>query len=619
MRKLVLALVIFLVCLLSPMPAEMGEKVVILCYHDIGQVSDNNIWTISREMLDSHFRYLKLNGYTPISLQQYIDACEGKASLPPKPVLLTFDDGYASFASEVFPLLKQYQFPAVLSVVTGWQIGYGYKPADVGPLVSWQQMREMEQSGLVAIASHSHSLHRFLPANSAVTRPASEPIRYPDGTYEFQEAYRERLSADMEMNKLVLEKGLGHDVIAYTWPYGAYTQVAVDIGKSFGFKVFFTLREGFNYPGAAALSEAKRVAITNSTNDKELAWLLATGDVANTPLRVAQIDLDVLFDADRRQFENNIDAAIDYLRRCRVNTVFLEAHADDEGSGNIESVYFFTRHAPVKKDIFAYVVERLKAADFKVFAWMSTLAGQWLIKEHPEDAVEATSPDKLGWYKRATPFSPRVRESLRKLVGDLASYSSIDGVVFNDDLYFNDFEDFSPSAKAAFKARFGYELTAAALKDPAVMQEWTAMKTKALNDLSLELIAEIRKYRPSAASARNIYPAVIITPNATEWLAQDLRDYLRLYDYTVIMAYPRMEKVKNDKAWLKELAEKSLADPLARDKVIFKLQSFDWATDKWIKKRELVSHVKALRSAGALHIGYYPASILEDRAELLPF
>ena len=62
-----------------------------------------------------------------------------------------------------------------------------------------------------------------------------------------------------------------------------------------------------------------------------------------------------------------------------------------------------------------------------------------------------------------------------------------------------------------------------------------------------------------------------------------------------------------------------ILDALARDKVIFKLQSFDWATDKWIKKRELVSHVKALRSAGALHIGYYPASILEDRAELLPF
>ena len=64
--------------------------------------------TVSRSKLIERFDWLKNNGYTPVSWKQIKEAEAGKGSLPEKPVLLTFDDGYLSFCQTVFPLLQQY-------------------------------------------------------------------------------------------------------------------------------------------------------------------------------------------------------------------------------------------------------------------------------------------------------------------------------------------------------------------------------------------------------------------------------------------------------------------------------------------------------------------------------
>lgn len=606
---------LFLFCLFNSLNVSAEPKVIVLTYHDVGEVPGK--WMITKENLVAQFNYLRQNGYHPITLQQYVEANTNQAVLPEKPVLLTFDDGHISFYKDVFPLLKQYQYPAMLAVVTSWE--NNSQPSDAGQLVNWQQIREMEGSGLVTVASHSHDLHHYIAANARLQGPASATLLFAGGRYETPEEYQQRIAADMDITQKQFLRELGHRANAYVWPYGAYTKNALEIAKSFGFEVFFTLLDGFDIHGIDSLERVRRVVVDGRADQAEYARLLATANVDARPLRIGQLDLDFLYDTDRRQFEANIDAAIDYLTRSAVNTVFLEAHADDEGTGNIENVYFYTRSAPVKADVFAYIVERLHRADFRVYAWLSTLSGQWLLKDHPEDEVLALAPDKKGWYRRATPFSPRVQQALKNLVGDLAAYSAIDGVIFNDDLYFNDFEDFSPAAKAVFRARFGRDLTAEALKDPDIMRAWTDVKTKTLNDLTLDMIAEIRKYRPDAASARNIYAPLILEDNAKEWFAQDYHDYLKLYDYTVVMAYPHMEKVKNPEEWLKTLVKVALTDSVAANKVIFKLQAYDWSTEKWLRQKELSGYVRALKSSGAIHLAYYPVNALESSAETLLF
>ena len=338
------------------------------------------------------------------------------------------------------------------------------------------------------------------------------------------------------------------------------------------------------------------------------------------PVSVVQLDIDALYDADKRQMQANLDLALSRVMHTQANTVYLQAFADLEGNGNVQNVYFKNSVAPVKVDVFSHVAQQFANRDLQVFAWIPTLSGQWLTKDHPDEIITAYDDKGKGWYTRATPFSPRVREQLKTMVRELAMYSPISGILFQDDLYMNDYEDFSVPAKTAFRNRFGMELTAEILQDPKIRQEWTKMKTNALTELTSELIHEIRQYRPNAQSARNIYAEAVLNPAAVEWFAQDFRQYLALYDYTVIMAYPYMEK-QGDRtvAWLEQLAASVLKDKTNAKKIVFKLQNYDWAKDQWVSRAELSRQVRALRNKGAVHIGYYPENLFSNQRDDSPF
>ncbi|MGO4780418.1 polysaccharide deacetylase family protein, partial [Lysobacter sp. 2RAB21] len=110
-----------------------------------------------------------------------IKASRGEKKLPPKAVLLTFDDGLRSIYTHVFPLLRAYRYPALMAVVTGWvdlpreqQVDYGPRMFTHDDFVTWDQLREMQASGLIEIASHSDNLHRGVTSNpQGNTMPAA--------------------------------------------------------------------------------------------------------------------------------------------------------------------------------------------------------------------------------------------------------------------------------------------------------------------------------------------------------------------------------------------------------------------------------------------------------------
>lgn len=124
--------ILLVLLLLLPIRQVWAEmRYGVLTYHDVveGKVSgQTDTPTVSRSKLIEHFDWLKNNGYTPVSWRQIKEAEAGKGSLPEKPILLTFDDGYLSFYQTVFPLLQQYRYPAVLAVVTSWLDEKDYVP-----------------------------------------------------------------------------------------------------------------------------------------------------------------------------------------------------------------------------------------------------------------------------------------------------------------------------------------------------------------------------------------------------------------------------------------------------------------------------------------------------------
>jgi biofilm PGA synthesis lipoprotein PgaB len=398
------------------------------------------------------------------------------------------------------------------------------------------------------------------------------------------------------------------------WPYGGYTKWAVDIGREAGFEAFFGLNGGFNLPSETSLSDARRGIIENTLVGDKFAAFLKTAGYTGQNVNAAQLDIDLIYDqADANETEHNLSLAIERFNNAGINTVFLQAFSDSEGTGNIESVYFYTKEAPVKADIFSHIAARLRSEGFKVYAWMPALACQWLVKDQPENAVLAYADKGKGWYKRATPFSPAVQSRLERLFSDLAAYSYIDGVLFQDDLYLNDYEDFSPAAKKAFHDATGYDLTPDILKDAVIRDKWTKLKTDTLTNLTLKLSKAMQQYRPYLMTARNLYPSLIIEQGSEEWFAQNYNQYLANYNYTVVMAYPYMEKEYQEPlVWLDKLAGAALQNKDNAQKVIFKLQTYDWNKKRWLSTKELNQQLNTLKNKKAVNFAFYPENVFSQ-------
>jgi len=88
---------------------------LVLNYHDVVKAgsakSSLNSMDVSVDHFEEHLAWLKKNGYKIVSVQNVLDAAAGKNSIADKSVLLTFDDGYQSFYTRVFPILKKISLP----------------------------------------------------------------------------------------------------------------------------------------------------------------------------------------------------------------------------------------------------------------------------------------------------------------------------------------------------------------------------------------------------------------------------------------------------------------------------------------------------------------------------
>ena len=148
MKKLVIFLVIVVVAV-SAFFVWLFERdadgVPILSYHRVNDVDENSL-TLSVEQFDAQMKYLVDDGYTVITPDELLDAWKDNGNLPKKPVVITFDDGSVDNYKNVFPILQKYKLKATIFVITD--------NVNLYPnYVTWDQAREMQNSGLVDIES----------------------------------------------------------------------------------------------------------------------------------------------------------------------------------------------------------------------------------------------------------------------------------------------------------------------------------------------------------------------------------------------------------------------------------------------------------------------------------
>lgn len=192
-------------------------KMPILLYHYVEYVKDPGD-TIRKSLdvlpttFEAEIKTLKDAGYSFVTMADLANALDDRVTLPSKVVVLTFDDGYRDFYTDVFPILKRQQVKATAFIVPNFL----NKPNNMD---TWM-IKEIAKSGLVEIGAHTMD-HTYL---------TDLPLK--------------RIEYEVIQSKKYLEKLLGHRIVSFAYPYGAFDNTTIDVVKKAGFRSAVTTISG---------------------------------------------------------------------------------------------------------------------------------------------------------------------------------------------------------------------------------------------------------------------------------------------------------------------------------------------------------------------------------------
>lgn len=614
-------------------PDTFSDTFIVVNFHEVNddQHQGQGLAALSLETAEliAQFSWLKENNYHPVSLEDIVQASKGKGKLPHNAVLLTFDDGYQSVYTRIFPLLKLFGYPAVVALVGSWMEGddkstvrYGDNLVPRSNFITWGQAKEMVDSGYVEIASHSYDLHRGIQANPQHNNlPAATTRLYDSKTgYESATAYLMRIRDDLTINTQLIERHLGRKPRSMVWPYGKYNHATIKIARELGMPVTMSLDEGVN--DLKDLSHISRVLVPPRTQLRDFIALLQQPRTP-APIRVAHVDLDAVYDPDFSQQEKNLGILLDRIKEMEINTVYLQAFSDPDGDGNAAALYFPNRYLPMRADLFSRVAWQLQTrSNVRVYAWLPVFAfdlNKEIYQTVPYVERVSTVADKQGHvqYRRVSPFSEQAREIVGQIYEDLAIHSDFSGLLFHDDAFLDDFEDASDVAMQFYEREWNMPGSIDEIRDrPELFDAWTRQKTRAVIEWTGYLADRVRFNRPTIKTARNLYAAAVMEPYAEEWLAQSLPAFLEHYDYTAVMAMPYMEGARVPERWLIQLVNKVAQYPGALNKTVFELQSVDWRNKESLPSTIIAQHMDVLQRHGAINFGYYPDDFIAGHPQM---
>lgn len=200
---LVFSLVLALVVGVQPVQSRVNTLYYppVLMYHHV-EANQKSRYFISPALFEDELAYLAKNGFRSITMHEYATALRSNTELPPKSIVLTFDDGYRNAYTTAFPLLKKYGMIGTFYIITG-NVG---DPA----YVTWPELEEMNAAGM-EIGAHTQT-HAFLTRLSAWKA--------------FYEIWGSRL---------ILAKHLRTPITTFAYPYNDHNPQVVALAQLAGF------------------------------------------------------------------------------------------------------------------------------------------------------------------------------------------------------------------------------------------------------------------------------------------------------------------------------------------------------------------------------------------------
>jgi peptidoglycan/xylan/chitin deacetylase (PgdA/CDA1 family) len=197
-----------------PSPVAPDVPVPVLMYHSVSDApaASTRALSVRPATFAAQLRYLRDQGFSGLTFGELCQRRRTRQPLPARPMVLTFDDGYADLIEEALPIMIEQGFPATLFATTGWLRGAARYAAGTPPdrMLSWGQVAELSSAG-VEIGAHSHS-HSQLDQ-------LSEP----------------RLRVELASSKRLLEDRLGHPVCSLAYPYGYSSKRVRAVARQIGY------------------------------------------------------------------------------------------------------------------------------------------------------------------------------------------------------------------------------------------------------------------------------------------------------------------------------------------------------------------------------------------------
>ncbi len=224
-------------------------------YHSISQSANPKFkqFAVPVTAFSEQMAYLYRHRYTPITVTRLIQTrSEAESVLPERPVVLTFDDGYADFFTAALPVLQKYGFPATLYMATAFINGTSEWLQREGeatrPILAWEQLRETIRCGIECGAhSHSHPQLDMLPCSLA--------------------------QGEIILSKKLLERHLDQEIFSFAYPYGYYNAQLPLLLQAAGFTSACAVKHHM-YTGRSNLFALPRLMVAGDTTISSFAALL---------------------------------------------------------------------------------------------------------------------------------------------------------------------------------------------------------------------------------------------------------------------------------------------------------------------------------------------------------
>jgi peptidoglycan/xylan/chitin deacetylase (PgdA/CDA1 family) len=248
-----------------PAAARPSVRLPVLMYHKVLK-NRNSLgkYTVLPSELEADLIYMKEHGYTTVTVEDLVAYVYNDVSLPEKPIMLTFDDGFRSYYTYVLPLLEKYESKAVMSII-GEYVDKSSEDKNLNPYLNWSQVEELQASPYVEIQNHSYAMHKL---NNRLGCTILDGESYDE--------YKKVIVNDVGYLQLLISGKTGYTPSAFTYPFGAMCKECKKILREMGFLASLSSTSGVNILTGDEddLYELKRINRPSGINHDEFFKML---------------------------------------------------------------------------------------------------------------------------------------------------------------------------------------------------------------------------------------------------------------------------------------------------------------------------------------------------------